>query len=103
MLADFKCSCWVMNDISIFWILSHVNFALLVMRCSIQSFKILPQVAPLLCKIGSFKFLPPPQSQTCAQIPHPSVDLIFLFPELGPVTFLQTRGKGDEVLNWKAH
>ena len=46
---------------------------------------------------------PPPQSQTCAQIPHPSVDLIFLFPELGPVTFLQTRGKGDEVLNWKAH
>ena len=59
-----------------------------------------PSGSPLLCKIGSFKFLPPPPSQTCAQIPRPSVDLIFLLPELGPVTFLWTSSTLPYAVNF---
>ena len=43
---------------------------------------------------------PPPPSQTCAQIPRPSVDLIFLLPELGPVTFLWTSSTLPYAVNF---
>ena len=83
--------------------------------CKIGSFKFLPPPPPPpppppsptpppppLFKIGPFKFPPPPPppSQTCAQIPRPSVDLIFLLPELGPVTFLWTSSTLPYAVNF---